>query len=563
MRRNGNYEIVGEIIGLKPQRLAVDPDLSDLRQALTWFNTTEKKLRYFDGTDVRTLAVGDNLDDYLQLAGGEMTGPLTLAADAVEDLEAVTLQQHNAGLSTKQDTVTGAASTVVADDLTSDRIVVTTAEGKIAVIEVAATKLNHLINVESDIQGLLDDKQDTIGYVPVNAAGDTLTGNLNFGSEHTATGLRKPTEPTDAVRLIDLDNLKADLDFQADVQHVQRDGSLVDEGWPVVAGAPIRVIVTNLASLDASFGVIEGLAENDIIVKTAEGYVVAYAVSEHGAGVLTWATDLGKWLKYDGTEWNEHGGLSGVTAASGLGKEDNTIFVRYGAGTKASASGKIAVSLKTEGCLQTEFDGELSEADEAQVALQHNTQFKVVNKQLALAADSITVTELAASAIGHGLVGGSGDTVKVKAADTSIVVTEDGVKLGDVSESYLKFDVGGTLTEPLKVIAPTEDANPATKKYTDDGLTAVIEKLNAQTTRFEQSQFILDARQGTAETAYAVEHNFGNIGVIVAVYGDDMLQLIPDGIELVNENRVDVTLANPQNVLIVVQGLKAITPPIE
>ena len=563
MRRNGNYEIVGEIIGLKPQRLAVDPDLSDLRQALTWFNTTEQKLRYFDGTEVRTIAVGDNLDDYLALAGGTMTGTLTLAADAVEDLEAVTLQQQVEGLSKKQNSVTGAATSIVADDLTSDRIVVTTAEGKIAVIEVAATKLNHLINVESDIQGLLDDKQDTIGYVPVNAAGDTLDGDLNFGSEYTATGLRKPSEPTDAVRLIDLDNLKADLDFQADVQHVQRDGSLVDEEWPVVAGAPIRVIVTDLASLDASFGVIEGLAENDIIVKTAEGYVVAYAVSEHGAGVLTWATDLGKWLKYDGTEWNEHGGLSGVTAASGLGKEDNTIFVRYGAGTKASASGKIAVSLKTEGCLQTVFEGELSEADEAQVAFQHNAQFKVVNKQLALAADSITATELAASAISHGLVGGSGDVVKVKAADTSIVVAEDGVKLGDVSESYLKFDAGGTLTEPLKVIAPTEDANPATKKYTDDGLTAAIEKLNAQTTRFEQSQFILDARQGTAETAYAVEHNFGNIGVIVAVYGDDMLQLIPDGIELVNENRIDVTLANPQNVLIVVQGLKAITPPIE
>lgn len=563
MRRNGNITLVGELRGLKPARLIEDPALTDLRQGLIWFNKTENKIKFYDGTAINTFAVGDNLDDYLALAGGVMTGPLALADDAVEDMEPVTLQQQVEELGKKQNNITGAASTLLTDDLTSSRIMVTNDLGKAAVSDIDSSKLLHLANVDSDLKEQIDSKQPNIAYRTVSSEGDTMEGDLSFSGTHTATNLRKPVEPTDAVRLIDIDNLKADLDFQADALFVQVDGSLVDQEWETPL-AETRIIVTNIATLDASFGTIEGLVENDIIVKTATGYEVAYSVAEHGAGVLVWARDLGKFMKYDGTVWNEHGGLSGVTASSGLGKEGNTIFVKYGAGTKESAAGKVAIDPTLEGCIQTvDAEGLESVAEDAKLTLLHNPQFKVEGRKLALAADSITEVELKSSALGNGLQGGSGTAASVKAKNPSILVDAEGIELGDVSADYLKFDVGGTLTQPIKVLAPTEDANPATKKFVDTNVSEIVSQMAANTLRFEQSQYILDALTGTAETAYSVVHNFGNIGVIVSVYGEDMRQLLPDAVELVSLNQVNVVLANPQKVLIVVQGLKAVTLPVE
>src|SRR5690606_35718309 len=133
----------------------------------------------------------------------------------------------------------------------------------------------------------------------------------------TVTGLRAPAQPTDAVRLIDIDNLKADLDFQADVLYVQTDGLLEAEETYELPDHQVRIVVTDIATLSETFGTIEGLGNGDIIVKNGEQWEIAYDVSEKGPGVLVWARDLEKFIKFDGTQWNEHGGLSGVTATGG------------------------------------------------------------------------------------------------------------------------------------------------------------------------------------------------------------------------------------------------------
>ena len=64
MLKNGNITLLGEIRGLKPQRLAADPQAGDLREGLVWVNTTEKALKWYDGTSVLTVATGGTLDDY-------------------------------------------------------------------------------------------------------------------------------------------------------------------------------------------------------------------------------------------------------------------------------------------------------------------------------------------------------------------------------------------------------------------------------------------------------------------------------------------------------------------
>lgn len=65
----------------------------------------------------------------------------------------------DAGLATKQNTVTGAASTVVSSNLTASRVVVSDASGKIiASANITTTELDYLNGVTSNIQTQLNGK---------------------------------------------------------------------------------------------------------------------------------------------------------------------------------------------------------------------------------------------------------------------------------------------------------------------------------------------------------------------------------------------------------------------
>ena len=107
---NGNLDIAGVVSDLKLERLASDPVSPALSRV--WFNGTDKKIKYFDGTNVIALAAGGSLDNYLALTGGTLTGALVLAADGVAALEAVTVQQLTAGLTTAGGDVTALAAKV-------------------------------------------------------------------------------------------------------------------------------------------------------------------------------------------------------------------------------------------------------------------------------------------------------------------------------------------------------------------------------------------------------------------------------------------------------------------
>lgn len=63
-------------------------------------------------------------------------------------------------LSTKQDTITGAASTITGTDLTVSRALTSSATGKVEVSAVTSTELGYLDGVTSAVQTQLDGKLD-------------------------------------------------------------------------------------------------------------------------------------------------------------------------------------------------------------------------------------------------------------------------------------------------------------------------------------------------------------------------------------------------------------------
>ena len=65
-------------------------------------------------------------------------------------------------LDAKQATVTGAATTIVSNDLTVSRALTSNGSGKVAVSDVTATELGYLDGVTSSIQTQLDAKQTAI-----------------------------------------------------------------------------------------------------------------------------------------------------------------------------------------------------------------------------------------------------------------------------------------------------------------------------------------------------------------------------------------------------------------
>lgn len=87
--------------------------------------------------------------------------------------------QVKTALGSKQDTVVGGASTIVEDNLTANRALVSDASGKVATSEITSTELGYLSGVTSNAQDQFNGK--------VSKSGDTMTGNLTVGSAKLET----------------------------------------------------------------------------------------------------------------------------------------------------------------------------------------------------------------------------------------------------------------------------------------------------------------------------------------------------------------------------------------
>lgn len=438
-------------------------------------------------------------------------------------------------------------------------------------LKAADTALDAAIKVNADgIADLVTEvatKQDELGFVPVNKAGDSVNGNLSFAGTSTVKNLAAPVDTGDAVRKIDLDNAVANIakDYQADVLGTEAD--YVD-----TAG---RYIFGDGSKLTAGA---TGASAGDIVVADNTGAVlsVAYDVSVEGPGALTWNRQSQTWNQFNGTVWSEFGGLSGVNAGVGLSKSGNTISVKLGAGVADLPTGEVGIDLKLNGglALVDPTTGLASTLTDAVIAVKAAGSLEVTAGGNVDVKDAgITEVELAASVAGNGIQGGAGTALSVKAkVDGLIVVSADGVDVDSskLDDTYLAL-AGGTMTGELVLaadaVAPLEaatlqqveagdeanaDALAAAVTVIDGKFTSVVNSLN-------KTYFVHPYTTTGATAAISVVHNLGVKYCNVSVVDSDDEVFIPQSIKFIDANTLEVTLNTDISGNVIVMGHATLT----
>lgn len=554
MRFIGDLNVVGEILDMKPEKLATDPVSPSTGQM--WYNTTANTLKYYDGTAVQQLSAGGDFDDFLRIDGTvAMTGELDLSStdqSASANTVAISKGHLDTELSGKEDTITGAATTITSADLTADRAVISSGTGKVAISSVTATELGYVSGVTSAIQTQINGKEDSLGYTPVNAAGDTMTGNLAFGGTNTVTGLIAPSNGTDAATKAYVDSALAGLDFQPDVIEVQEDATL-DPGAAPTTGD--RYILNDTGALHANFGTITGVGDGDIVEYDGADFVVVYDVSVEGSGAIAWSTNDASFQYYDGSTWSAFGGIDALVAGVGLVKSGNTLNINMGAGIAQLPTDEVGIDVFSDGGLEL-IDPTLetaSTATDAVLAIKLNGGTLARSTSgLSVASAGITETQLATSVAGNGITGGNGTALSV-VADTGISVSGTGVAFdttfGDARYATLS---GATFTGAVVLNAdPTVALGAATKQYVD----AVESRV---TTLEGQQEFgYFNQAPGSALTSHSVTHNLGTQYCHVTVIDSSDQIVIPQDVTFDSANALTVTLSSAEAVRIIVTAVKA------
>lgn len=410
------------------------------------------------------------------------------------------------------------------------------------------TQVKLVAGALSTLETTILGKQDDLGYTPIDAAGGSVTGTLTFNGTSTITGLAAPVEPTDAVRKIDLELLQSGLDFQTDVLGREDDFTSTVGRYIYTNGTTF----TNTSSLDVS--------QNDIVVVDGTGNItnVAYDVTTQGPGALTWDRSLGLFVKWDGTTWSEFGGLSGVTAGSGLVKTGNTISVKYGPGIIETETGAgigvkpasgIALVDPTTGLLSTSADAVLSSVVTG--ALQVNSS------GIDVKSSGIDEFKLATSVAGAGLVGGAGTPLAVNVS-TGLKVAADAVSL-DLTYTDTRYinTAGDTMTGALVLSGNAVGAKDAVPKQQLDVETQARIDLAAAIRSEIAAGYVAHTFTTTGATApITVTHNIGSKYCNVTVVSSDDEVFIPQSIKFINANVLTVTLNADISGTVVVMGKK-------
>lgn len=127
------------------------------------YNTSTSVLEYFDSS-YKSIASESYVNT--QITNLIDSSPATL--DTLNELAAALNDDANFHttitnlIATKEDAITGAATTITGSDLTADKAVVSNSSGKIAVSAVTSTELGYLSGTTSAVQTQIDGKQNTL-----------------------------------------------------------------------------------------------------------------------------------------------------------------------------------------------------------------------------------------------------------------------------------------------------------------------------------------------------------------------------------------------------------------
>lgn len=151
--KTGTVTLAKGDVGLSNVDNTADADKPVSSATQTALNAKQDTL--VSGTNIKTvnsnsLLGSGNIEISSSVAWGGITGTLSSQTDLQSELDG------------KEDTITGAATTITSSDLTASRAVTSSATGKIEVSSVTSTELGYLDGVTSAIQTQIDGKQATI-----------------------------------------------------------------------------------------------------------------------------------------------------------------------------------------------------------------------------------------------------------------------------------------------------------------------------------------------------------------------------------------------------------------
>jgi 6-pyruvoyl-tetrahydropterin synthase len=133
-------------------------------------------------------------------------------------------------LDEKQETITGAATTITSSNLTASRVLVSDSSGKVAASDVTSAELKHLDGVTSNVQTQLNEKQTTISGAATTITNTNLDVNRALISDANGKVAVADTSATELSYLKNVkSNIQTQLDGKATTDH-KHDASDMDSG---------------------------------------------------------------------------------------------------------------------------------------------------------------------------------------------------------------------------------------------------------------------------------------------------------------------------------------------
>lgn len=537
--RTGNLDLMlgAQIKNFRPEVLAADPAVGDLvasQEARIWYNSTDKKYKYFDGTEIKEFGAGSGPVEGVILADGTvpMTADLLLSGpdqSASGDNAAVSKKHVETVVATKQDKISG---------LTENGVVIAGADSELQTSNVTAAELGYLSGASSNIQSQITavsnkaNANETALAGKLDAASGQLTGDLDANG-NTVANLAAPVNANDAARKIDIENAIAGIDWLHDSDAIQEDGTLDPE---LVAGKQYLILAAD--QINPNFGSITDLVDNMIVRYDGTKFVIVFDPTDSEAGgAVTWVKAIKEYRRFDGTQWTTFGGASEFNAGAGLEKEGNVVNVKVGAGVQITDNA-VTAKLDAAGGLE-------DNAGSTRVKLDGATLARSVDG-LAIAAGGVGYDQIAAAALGTGL--------KQDTDNSKIIVDVAAVK---TAGGFIDATGGSVEALTLTGTDPLTDTSVPTKKYVDDAIAAGSGGSAAKLYQYDKT-----SAGDAAATAHTFTHNAGVKYGTVTVVDDTGYQIIPDEIVFIDANSLRVELTTAKKVAIAfVTGANAYVEP--
>lgn len=178
------------------------------------YNTSTSVLEYFDSS-YKSIASESYVNT--QITNLIDSSPATL--DTLNELAAALNDDANFHttitnlIGTKENTITGAATTITGSDLTADKAVVSNSSGKIAVSVVTSTELGYLSGTTSAVQTQIDGKQNTLtAGTGISIISDVISATGGGGGGGNTTVITTSADGDGSTVAFTLPNTIADED---------------------------------------------------------------------------------------------------------------------------------------------------------------------------------------------------------------------------------------------------------------------------------------------------------------------------------------------------------------